>query len=141
VGRIVVGVDGSPESRAALRWAVGEAKLRHATLEAVCAWSFPVIPGRDAPPLLVPVEELRDEAERMLSSLLAEEAPDVGITQTVVEGNPADLLVDISDGADMLVVGSRGHGGFAGLLLGSVSSQCSHHAACPVVIIRPGVAV
>lgn len=140
MGRIVVGVDGSPESRAALRWALGEAKLRHATLEAVCAWSFPIMAGRDAPPLLVPVEELRDDAESTLSSVLGEEAPDAGITQTVVEGNPADVLVAISDGADMLVVGSRGHGGFAGLLLGSVSSQCSHHATCPLVIIRPDAA-
>jgi nucleotide-binding universal stress UspA family protein len=138
VGRIVVGVDGSPESRAALRWATAEAKLRGAALEAVYVWEMPLIAGRDAPPLMVPVEELRDDAASMLASVLAEEAPDVGITQTVVEGNAADALVDLSDGADMLVVGSRGHGGFAGLLLGSVSSQCSHHAGCPLVIIRPG---
>jgi nucleotide-binding universal stress UspA family protein len=140
VARIVVGVDGSPESRAALRWAMGEAKLRGATLEAVYVWSIPAIVGPAAPPALVPVEEMRQDAESMLTSVLEEEAPDVGITQTVVEGNASDLLVDISADADMLVVGSRGHGGFAGLLLGSVSSQCSHHAACPFVIIRPGVA-
>jgi nucleotide-binding universal stress UspA family protein len=139
VGRIVVGVDGSPESRAALRWAMSEAKLRGAALEAVYAWSMPAIVGGDASPLLVPVDELREDAETMLMSVLEEEAPDVGITQTVVEGNASDLLVDISADADLLVVGSRGHGGFSGLLLGSVSSQCSHHAACPLVIIRRGV--
>ena len=119
---------------------MAEAKLRGAALEAVYVWSIPAIVGRDAPPALVPVEELRDDAESMLMSVLEEEAPDVGITQRVVQGNASDVLVDISADADMLVVGSRGHGGFAGLLLGSVSSQCSHHAACPLVIIRPGVA-
>ena len=117
---------------------MAEAKLRGAALEAVYVWEMPLMAGRDAPPLLVPVEDLRDDAANMLMSVLEEEAPDAGITQTVVEGNAADALVDISDGADMLVVGSRGHGGFAGLLLGSISSQCSHHAGCPLVIIRPG---
>jgi nucleotide-binding universal stress UspA family protein len=138
--RIVVGVDGSPESRAALRWAVAEARLRGARLEAVHVWSFPIVPGRElGPSYVIPIEELREDAKETLDLVLAEEGVEgVNVERAVVEGNPADVLVEAAREADLLVVGSRGHGGVAGLLLGSVSRQCAHHAACPVVIVRRG---
>ena len=141
--RIVVGVDGSPESRAALHWAVAEARLRGAELHAVHVWSVPIVPGREfAPTLAIPTDELRDEARALVDSLVAEAlegAEDVKVTPVVVQGNPAELLVEAGRGADLLVVGSRGHGGFAGMLLGSVSAQCAHHAVSPLVIVRRGV--
>lgn len=139
---IVVGVDGSPESRAALRWALAEARLRGADVQAVYVWSIPVIPGRElGPSYVLPMEDLRAEAGAVLDAVLADEVTDgVQVTPVVVEGNPADMLVEAGKEADLLVVGSRGHGGFAGLLLGSVSAQLAHHAACPLVIVRRGTA-
>jgi nucleotide-binding universal stress UspA family protein len=83
--------------------------------------------------------KLRDAAATALEETLRESIPDtdtVEVERRVVEGRPAAVLVDESQGADLLVVGSRGHGGFTGLLLGSVSQQCAHHAACPVVIVH-----
>ena len=134
MSRIVVGVDGSPESRAALHWAVGEARLRGAELQAVHVWG--------APALASPTDELRLEARTLVDSVVAEAlagGDDVKVTPVLVQGNPAELIVEASRGADLLVVGSRGRGGFAGMLLGSVSAQCAHHAVCPVVIVRRGV--
>jgi nucleotide-binding universal stress UspA family protein len=141
MARIVVGVDGSEQSRAALRWALAEARLRDADVRAVYAWAFPIVPGREfAPALAIPLDELRAEANELIDTVVAEEVgdeTDVRVTHLAIEGSAADVLVDASRNADLLVVGSRGHGGFAGLLLGSVSQQCAHHAACPVVIVRP----
>jgi nucleotide-binding universal stress UspA family protein len=94
--------------------------------------SFPVV-GAD-------LKEVRDAAERALEKTLREahaETDSVEIERRVVEGRPARVLVDESRDAELLVVGSRGHGGFAGLLLGSVSQQVAHHASCPVVIVHP----
>ena len=85
------------------------------------------------------IHELRAAAEAALDATVREAIPDVSdvkIEQRVVQGTPGAALVDESHNADLLVVGSRGHGGFASLLLGSVSQQCAHHAACPVVIVR-----
>ena len=140
---IVVGVDGSPESVAALRWAAQEARLRGATLRVVHAWFMPMV-FTSGPPLLVlsePRDGLAEEGEKVLSHALERVAADVeGLTveRSVVEGSAAHCLLRAGEGADLLVVGSRGHGGFHGLLLGSVSQQCAHHAPCPVVIVRPG---
>jgi nucleotide-binding universal stress UspA family protein len=143
--RIVVGVDGSAQSKQALRWALGEARLQGASLRIVYTWKIPiyVVEG------LAPVEAIPDPtalseaAQRRLDSIVYEitgGATDVPIEQVVVEGKAAEILVDESKGASLLVVGSRGHGGFAGLLLGSVSQQCATHASCPVVIIRGAAA-
>jgi nucleotide-binding universal stress UspA family protein len=142
VNRIVVGVDGSPESLGAFRWALAEARLRGAELQAVYVWSIPIIPGRELGPTYIPpVDDLRAEAKQVLDAVVAAEpAEGVLVTPVVVEGNPADMLVEAGREADLLVVGSRGHGGFAGLLLGSVSAQLAHHAACPLVIVRRGTA-
>jgi nucleotide-binding universal stress UspA family protein len=135
--QIVVGVDGSPSSIKALRWAVRQAKLTGAEVKAVTAWSFPVGYG------MVPVGDegidFEGDAGKILAEALAEVsgiAPGVAITSSVVEGNAADVLLRETKGADLLVVGSRGHGGFAGILLGSVSQHCVQHAGCPVLVLR-----
>ena len=140
---IVVGVDHSEGAKAALRFALEEATLRQATLRVVHAWQFAYIGATgfegSYPALGGDIKELRDLAERDLDATLQEAIPETGaieIERRVVEDRPAAALVDESRGADMIVVGSRGHGGFGGLLLGSVSQQVAHHAACPVVIVH-----
>jgi len=140
---IVVGVDHSEGAKAALRFAREEATLRQATLRVVHAWQYAYIGATgfegSLPALGGDIKELRDAAERDLDATLQEAIPETGtveIERRVVEDRPAAALVDESRGADLLVVGSRGHGGFAGLLLGSVSQQVAHHAACPVVIVH-----
>ena len=140
---IVVGVDSSAGAKEALRFALGEAKLRQATLRVVHAWQFGYIgvAGLEgfSPVVGGDVSELRHTAALALDATLYEVVPHsngIEIERHVVEGAPATVLVDESCHADLLVVGSRGHGGFAGLLLGSVSQQCAQHAACPVVIVR-----
>ena len=141
---IVVGVDQSEQARQALRFALEEAKLRHAKLRVVHAWQYGAIGAAGVesfyPAVGADVSEVREAAEQALEQTLRESLPDtdsVEIERRVVEGRPAGVLVNESRDADMLVVGSRGHGGFTELLLGSVSQQVSHHAACPVVIVRP----
>ena len=140
---IVVGVDHSDGAKAALRFALEEAKLRQATLRVVHAWLYGYIGATGLegafPAVGGDIKELRDAAASVLEETLRESIPEtdtVEIERRVVEGRAAAVLVDESRGADLLVVGSRGHGGFAGLLLGSVSQQCAHHAACPVVIVH-----
>ena len=143
MNRIVVGIDGSPPSGQALRWAAAEAKLRGAALRVVHTWAFPYIvagPGLDPTLDARMIEDVRRKAEELVEhelSVLGDEAAGVDIERVVVDGAPAPTLIEAAEGSDLLVVGSRGHGGFAGLLLGSVSQQCAHHAPCPVVIVRP----
>lgn len=141
---IVVGIDHSEGAKAALRFALEEAKLRQATLRVVHAWQYGYIGATGLegtyPDVVGEVTELRDAAEAAVEQTLRDSIPDpqeVEIERHVVEGRAAAVLVDESRGADLLVVGSRGHGGFAGLLLGSVSQHCAHHAACPTVIVPP----
>ena len=140
---IVVGVDHSEGAKAALRFALEEATLRQATLRVVHAWQYAYLGATGFegfyPALGGDIKELRDAAERDLDATLREAIPETGaveIERRVVEDRPAAALVEESRGADLLVVGSRGHGGFAGLLLGSVSQQIAHHAPCPVVIVH-----
>jgi nucleotide-binding universal stress UspA family protein len=140
--RIVVGVDGSPSSRAALRWAVRQAVLTDGTVDAVMAWHAPiVVQGYAWTPVYVD-EAARDVAEHARKTLDAvigdevEPAERYRVTGLVINGHPADVLLDASAGADLLVVGSRGHGAFADALLGSVGRHCVHHAHCPVLIMR-----
>jgi nucleotide-binding universal stress UspA family protein len=140
--RIVVGIDGSPASKETLQWAVAEAKLRGAALRVVHAWAFPYVaagPGLD--PILdgQMIDDIRRNAEELVErelSELGDAAAGVDVERAVVEGAPASALIEAAKGCDLLVVGSRGHGGFAGMLLGSVSQQLSHHAPCPLVIVR-----
>jgi nucleotide-binding universal stress UspA family protein len=143
-GLIVVGVDSSEGAKAALRFALDEATLRRATVRVVHAWQFGYIGASgiqgSAPVAGADLSDLRRRAEELaLDAVLHEVGPaanGVVVERRVVEGAPATVLVDESHHADLLVVGSRGHGGFTGLLLGSVSQQCAHHAECPVVIVR-----
>jgi nucleotide-binding universal stress UspA family protein len=137
---IVVGIDGSDQSKHALRWALDEARLRHTSLRVVYAWTMPIYVGYGvtAGPVFDPTE-LRDAAQARVDKTVEEvvgNATGVDVEGKAVEGPPASVLVEEADGADLLVVGSRGHGGFTGLLLGSVGQQCAHHARCPVVIVR-----
>lgn len=140
MARIVVGIDGSDHSKQALRWALDEARLRGASLRVVYAWTIPVYVGYGvAPAAVIDPAVLREAADERVDKSVEEvvgDAKDVPIERKAVEGTAAQTLVEEADGADLLVVGSRGHGGFAGLLLGSVSQQCAHHAPCPVVIVR-----
>ncbi|MEO7125018.1 MAG: universal stress protein [Nakamurella sp.] len=136
-GRIVVGVDGSPGSLAALRFALAEARLRDAEVQALCAWHY--LDTFGGPEVLPEGYDLRAEAERTVNDAVAAVDPaeraGVLVTPSTPHGSPAQVLLDAAAGADLLVVGTRGHGGFTGLLLGSVSAQCVHHAPCPVVVI------
>jgi nucleotide-binding universal stress UspA family protein len=135
--RIVVGVDGSDHGNAALRWAVDEAKAHAAEIVAVFAWQMPLIG--------IPGAFDREELEKLCMNFLEETvaavipAAQVPITKLVAHGDVSASLIEAAKNADMLVLGSRGRGGFAGLKLGSVSSECVQHASCPVVIIKqPG---
>jgi nucleotide-binding universal stress UspA family protein len=140
--RIVVGVEGSAGSRAALRWAIDEARVRHGVVEVITAYLPTYVPA--APDFgYVPLDpvDLLQEVAKMQDEVVDEarervDTAGVEIEQRLLKGRAADTLIAASDGADMLVVGSRGRGGFRGLLLGSVSQQIAHHARCPVVIIR-----
>ena len=136
-GRIVVGVDGSVPSKAALGWAIRQAKFTGAVVEAVIAWHHP---ARYGYPVAVPDDtDYSELAAKVVADAIAEVAGPAGpveIRPKVAEGNPAAALLAASAGAELLVLGSRGHGGFVEALLGSVSQHCVHHANCPVVIIR-----
>jgi nucleotide-binding universal stress UspA family protein len=147
---VVVGVDGSAGAREALRWALAEARLRKAPLRIVHAWMFGYLGGAPGgygymgsfgqnASLGVDVSDLHRAAEDMLEKAIDEiagEVEDVEIERQVVEGAAAEVLLGAVRAGDLLVVGSRGHGGFGDLLLGSVSQQCVHHAPCPVVVVR-----
>jgi len=139
--RIVVGIDGSVTSRDALRWAFEEAKVRKAELHVVTAWTYPYLltaPGVVAP--AIPTTQLEEAAativQEALDAVVGAGDPDVVVTTAVAEGPAATVLVDAAKDADLLVMGSRGRGGFRGMLLGSVSQSVAHHAPCPLVIIR-----
>ena len=137
MARIVVGVDGSEQSKAALRWAIEEARLRGAQVRAVYAWTLPHVAAGTGVLMVPALEELQRDGEEVLEAAIAEVATaGVVVERAAVEGSAARVLVEAAEGADLLVVGSHGHGGFAGLLLGSVSQQVAHHAPCPVVILR-----
>jgi len=134
--RIVVGIDGSKGSRTALEWALDEARLHQAKITALTAWS-PVVTGYvPAPAPFVDPTLLEEAAQELLDHAL-EDVNTQGVTvdRKVVSGAAAHALLEESETADMVVVGSRGRGGFTGLLLGSVSQQVAHHATCPVVIV------
>jgi nucleotide-binding universal stress UspA family protein len=136
---IVVGVDGSPGSVAALRFAIEEAQRRRAEIRAVNAWHIPAAAyGSGIAPAPISLSDFEQLGTTALDSALKEVAASVNgvkITPVVREGQATEVLIDEAKDADLLVVGSRGLGGFRGLLLGSVSQQCTQHAPCPVVVI------
>jgi nucleotide-binding universal stress UspA family protein len=140
VARVVVGFEGSDEARAALRWAAREAARWEAALLVVRAWEFnPLVAFTDAP---TDLGELRAAIDHSTRSDVAEvlEGADLERAEVVLhEGEPADVLVEVSRPDDLLVIGSRGHRGLRGLLLGSVSHEVALRAPCPVTIVRaPG---
>lgn len=139
--RIVVGADGSEHAVRALGWAIEEARLRKARIHLVTAWHVPTAaygaPGF-VPSVTPSVEETFRKAAEEAAATAAEQVRVAGvdIDVSVKQGQPTDVLLEAAAHADLLVLGSRGHGGFVGLLLGSVSAQCAHHSPCPIVIVR-----
>jgi nucleotide-binding universal stress UspA family protein len=135
-GVVVVGVDGSQESRDALRWGLRFARLTGAGVRALTAWQYPASYAW-APAILDQVDPEGD-ARRMLKQTVEEvlAGGDVVVHAEVVRGPAGIALTQAAKGAEALVIGSRGHGALTGMLLGSVSEYCLHHATCPVVIIR-----
>jgi nucleotide-binding universal stress UspA family protein len=152
MSRVVAGVDGSSGSAAALRFALEEARLRDAVLHVVHAWRLPLYAAAPEPGvvgMLWPTASLDEEVERVLAEdarrvvdgaleeLRRAEGDDLGVEvrAETIRGPAAHVLLEASRGADLLVVGSRGLGGFKELLLGSVSHQCVQHAACPTAVV------
>ena len=136
--RTVVGVDGSEGSKLALRWAVRQASLTGATLEAMIGWQFPAFFGwAPVSPEDVDFGKVAQQTlTETLDEVLGPERP-AGMLTRVVAEHPALALVEASRDAELLVVGSRGYGALADAMLGSVSTYCVHHAHCPVTVIRP----
>jgi nucleotide-binding universal stress UspA family protein len=137
---IVVGIDGSEQSEHVLEWAMREASLRQTPLTVLTVhevaggqWTgTPIVTAADEPYQ----EKARTAAEQLVAEAASRTAKPASVTVRAVSGIPARELIAASPDADLIVVGSRGGGGFAGLLMGSVSSQVAHHASCPVVVIR-----
>jgi nucleotide-binding universal stress UspA family protein len=135
-GTIVVGVDGSEASRDALRWAYRQAELTGSQLRALMSWEVPTTAYWFPFPEGLDFQKGTEEAlAKTLQETLGDK-PVMPLTPVVVEGNPAAVLIRESGAADLLVVGSRGHGEFTGMLLGSVSEHCVAQADCPVVVVR-----
>jgi nucleotide-binding universal stress UspA family protein len=138
---VVVGVDGSAESIGALKWAGQYAAATGATVKAVLCWHYPAAVG-PAPVGKAPKaisDEVRAEMQEHLDKALTEvfgTAAPPHVQPDIAYGHPAEVLVEESRHADLLVVGNRGHGQFTGMLAGSVSMHCVTHAACPVVVVR-----
>ncbi|MET4001526.1 nucleotide-binding universal stress UspA family protein [Arthrobacter sp. UYCu511] len=133
--RIVVGVDGSPESVLALKWAQTLAHSLDATITAVTAWHVDTMFGTYISPDWDPNEDAR-RILRIATHEAFGDNPPKGFTGVSVRGRPAQALLESAQSAQMLIVGSRGRGGFTGMLLGSVSSACAEHASCPVLVVH-----
>ncbi|MET8626232.1 universal stress protein [Kitasatospora sp. NPDC004669] len=141
--RIVVGVDGSPASEQALRWAIDYAKAVGGSINAVAAWEYPAFygwGGTSVPAEVYNPEELAGKTLSESVTRVVGDDPGVRISKSVMPGNAAGALLQAAKGAALLVVGSRGLGGFSGVLLGSVSRHLTEHAPCPVVVVRAGQA-
>ena len=134
--RIVVGIDGSFGSTRALRWTLEEARIRSAAVEAVYAWQYPPVGAFVLGPNQG-FEVLAEETVEAAAEYAEEVAPGVPFTAHTCFNAEVPALLEASNGADLLVVGSRGHGGFHDVLLGSVAHQCIRHAKCPVIVARP----
>ena len=139
--KIVVGVDGSESSNKALRWALGEARLRNVEVEVVHTWSLTPMVDPMGFASYVPVEEIETAAKIVVENVMKSVEEFVGKTKVstkITRGPAAATLLEAAKDAELLVVGRRGHGGVMGLLLGSVAEQVAHHAPCPVVIVSDG---
>jgi nucleotide-binding universal stress UspA family protein len=138
---VIVGVDGSPPSTSALAWAARYAQAVGASLRAVLAWHYPsdaALPpvGRTPEPARSQVEQSRYEILDQAIESACRDLPAMHVDGKVIYGHPAQALIDESRNADLLVVGSKGHGGFTGMTLGSVSTHCVTHASCPVTVVK-----
>ncbi len=139
---IVVGIDGSEHSQHVLEWAMREAALQHAPLTVLTVHEVASNQWTGNPLIMVEDRPEQEKARQAAEELVAKVASEIGatspasVTVRAVSGLAAKELIAASDGADLVVVGTRGDGGFAGLLLGSVSNQVTHHASCPVVVVR-----
>jgi nucleotide-binding universal stress UspA family protein len=137
--RIVAGVDGSPSSVEALRWAVRYAELSGGTVDATMTWQYPLTASGLgwAPTSQWDDTNFAELAAKALSDVVADvDPPSVTVRQIVVEGNAGEALIEAAKDADLLVLGSRGHGAITDALIGSVSTRCLHHAACPVLVVK-----
>ncbi|MGI5133276.1 MULTISPECIES: universal stress protein [unclassified Streptomyces] len=139
--RVVVGVDGSEPSKAALQWAVAQAKLIGGVVDAIIAWDLPTAWYGLAPPVDTKPADYQVQACKILDRAIDEAlGPGPGrpveLRPISSHGHPAAVLLEAAAGAELLVVGNRGHGGFKEALLGSVGQHCVQHAPCPVVVIR-----
>lgn len=139
--RIVVGVDGSAESKVALRWAATLAQRTGALIDAVNVWQQPIVYGWETGLAVVPDWNPESDVDKVVTAVTDEvfgpQRPP-GLRIFTLEGSVAQRLIEHSGGAQMLILGNRGRGGFVGLLLGSVSSACAAHATCPVLIVHDG---
>ena len=142
---VVVGVDGSPSSIAALRWAARLAPSMNAQIQAITTWQYPTGAGAGIGMGGGVGMEMADAPEAVATTILDQalstafaHTPPAGLQRTTLQGNPAQVLLDVSTDSDalMLIVGSRGHGGFVGLLIGSTSAYCAEHATCPVLVVH-----
>ncbi len=135
-GEIVVGMDGSPRSQRVLDFAFAEARLRGTRLRVVHAWARPRLDGFES----ADADGEQNEALTLNEALTGhrERCPDVEVIEEAVHGHPVEVLRQAATGADLLVVGSHGHGTFAGMVLGSVSHALLHHSPCPMVVVRNG---
>jgi nucleotide-binding universal stress UspA family protein len=140
MGRVVVGVDGSASSVEALRQAADAARSRGATLEVVSAWYFPGLAMLPGPEDVPTPQKLEGAARQTVDDTIEQAGPEalagLEVERRVIEGHPAEALTKAAEGAELLVVGSHGRGGFRGMLLGSVSAHCVHHASSPVLVAR-----
>ncbi|MBS7546545.1 universal stress protein [Dietzia massiliensis] len=135
-GPVVVGVDGGPDSRRALTWAANHARTVEAPLVALTVFDVPPVYGPYAMSGWESATELEAQARQVLADTVRETlGPDAVVQQTVMRGHPAEAIVAASRDARLVVVGSRGRGGFAGMLLGSVSQHVVPHSHCPVVVL------
>jgi nucleotide-binding universal stress UspA family protein len=139
--RVVVGVDGSGPSQEALRWAAHHAQLIGGVVEAVCAWDTPSEIGWAGPATEASfdLERARLRYTEGIQAVFGDVKP-AEVHEMLVRGDPSEVLVKASEGAELLVVGNRGRGGFARAMLGSVSTRCAQHAKCAVVVVRANAA-
>jgi nucleotide-binding universal stress UspA family protein len=136
IKHITVGTDGSDNSVAALRWAVHEAEIHGASVDVVYSWNFPPVVDPLGVSMLPTIDDMTASATRLLQRVMEKvETKDIAVTSRVVQGAPATALLQAAKDTDLLVIGRRGHGGFMGLLLGSVAQHVAHHAPCPVVLV------
>ncbi len=141
---ILVAIDGSHNASRALEWAIEEAAIRKADLTVLTVHSVPATYWSGRPALLPGDEDTLDEVRKLAEAAVSKavaaqgDSQPASVTVTAVHGFPAEAIIGASASSDLLVIGSRGSGGFGTLLMGSISSQVVHHAKCPVAVVPAG---